>query len=254
VLSGFRLLRRAGWRILGLDPMRCDVGLANEPTREGWLKRVLAQLPAGAILLDAGAGECANKKYCGHLRYVALDLARYDGTGKAGLQTGSWDTSDVDVVSDIANIPVRDGSFDAVLCSEVLEHVGDPVAALGELKRVVKPGGMLILTAPFCSMTHFAPDHHATGFNRYFYESHLQGDGFDIVELVENGNFFEFLAAHLRQVDLFARRYADEKCSKLERLAAQIVLRMLARMSAKDNGSRELLNFGIFVRAIKQPA
>ena len=240
--------------MLGLDPSRCDVGLANEPTREAWLERVLAQVPAGALLLDAGAGECANKKYCGHLRYAALDLARYDGTGEAGLQTGSWDTSNVDIVGDIANIPVRDGSFDAVLCSEVLEHVGDPVAVLGELKRVVKPGGTLILTAPFCSMTHFAPDHHATGFNRYFYECHLQRDRFDIVELVENGNFFEFLAAHLRQVDLFASRYADEKSSKLERLAAQVVLRMLKRMSAKDSGSRELLNFGIFVRAIKQSA
>jgi len=249
-----RLLRGVGRRILGLDPSRCDVGLANEATREAWLERVLTQLPAGALLLDAGAGECANKKYCGHLHYVALDLARYDGTGEAGLQAGSWDTSDIDIVSDIANIPARDGSFDAVLCSEVFEHVRDPVAALNELKRVVKPGGMLILTAPFCSMTHFAPDHHATGFNRYFYESHLQRSGFDIVELVENGNFFEFVAAHLRQADLFARRYADEKCSSLERLAAQIVLRMLKRMSAKDNGSRELLNFGIFVRAIKHPA
>lgn len=260
MLTGFhvapefgRALRRAGRLILGLDPSRCDVGLANEPTREAWLKRVLAQLPAGTVLLDAGAGECDNKKFCGHLHYLALDLARYDGTGEAGLQTGSWDTSDIDIVSDIAKIPVRDGSFDAVLCSEVLEHVGDPVAALSELKRVLKPGGMLILTAPFCSMTHFAPDHHATGFNRYFYESHLQRDGFDIVELVENGNFFEFVAAHLRQVDLFAGRYADDKCSQLERLAAQIVLRMLARMSAKDTGSRELLNFGIFVRAVKQP-
>jgi SAM-dependent methyltransferase len=247
-----RVLRGAGRRILGLDPSRCDVGLANEATREAWLKRALAQVPAGAVLLDAGAGECANKKYCGHLHYLALDLARYDGTGEVGLQTGSWDTSNIDIVSDIANIPVRDGSLDAVLCSEVLEHVDDPVAALGELKRVLKPGGTLILTAPFCSMTHFAPDHHATGFNRYFYETHLQRDGFDIVELVENGNFFEFVAAHLRQADLFAQRYADERCSGLERLAAHIVLRMLARMSAKDSGSRELLNFGIFVRAIKQ--
>jgi ubiquinone/menaquinone biosynthesis C-methylase UbiE len=246
-----RLPSDARRRILALDPSRYDVGLSNEPTREAWLKKVLSELPPGASLLDAGAGECALKKYCGHLRYVSQDLAKYDGTGEVGLQMGSWDTSKIDIVSDITDIPVQDASFDAVLCSEVLEHVSDPVVALNELMRVLKPGGTLILTAPFCSMTHFAPYHYTTGFNRYFYENHLQRHGFDIVELVENGNYFEFVATQVRQVDVFARRYADEDCSKEERMAAQIVLSMLARMSAKDKGSRELLNYGMFVRAVK---
>ena len=249
-----RLPRDARRRILALDPSRYDVGLSNETTREAWIRKSLSQLPSGARLLDAGAGECAYKKYCGHLRYVSQDLAKYDGTGEVGLQMGSWDTSKIDIVSDIADIPVQEASFDAILCSEVLEHVSDPVPAIDELARVLKPGGTLILTAPFCSMTHFAPYHYATGFNRYFYESHLQRNGFDIVEVVENGNFFEFVALQLRQVDVFAQRYADDDCSRMERMAAQIVLGMLARMSAKDKGSRELLNFGIFVRAIKRPA
>ena len=249
-----RLPRDARRRILALDPSRYDVGLANEPTREAWLKKTLSELTPGSSLLDAGAGECAYKKYCGHLRYVAQDLAKYDGTGEVGLQMGDWDTSEIDIVSDIAAIALRDGSFDAVLCTEVLEHVRDPVAALKELTRVLRPGGTLIITAPFVSMTHFAPYHYATGFNRYFYETHLQRDGFEIIELVENGNFFEFVAAHLRQVDVFAQRYADEDCSRLERLAGQIVLRMLERMSASDKGSRELLSFGIFLRAVKQAA
>jgi SAM-dependent methyltransferase len=239
-------------RILAADPSRFTVGGLNEPTREAWIKKVLAELPPGAFLLDAGAGECIYKKYCSHLRYVSQDLAKYDGTGAVGLQTGSWDTSQIDIVSDITNIPVPDASFDALLCTEVLEHVSDPVAALKELKRIVKPGGTLIVTAPFCSMTHFAPYHHATGFSRYFYECHLQGGDFDIVELVQNGNFFEFVAQDLRSVDVFARRYAGESCTRLERLAGQIVLRMLERMSKRDEGSRELLNFGIFVRAVKR--
>jgi SAM-dependent methyltransferase len=247
-----RLPRDDRRRILALDPSRYDVGLSNEATREAWLKKVLSDLPAGTSLLDAGAGECAYRKYCGHLRYVSQDLAKYDGSGEVGLQMGVWDTSGIDIVSDITDIPVPDASFDAVLCTEVLEHVSNPVAALKELERVLKPGGTLIITAPFVSMTHFAPYHYATGFSRYFYESHLQSFGFDIVELVENGNFFEFVATQVRHVDVFAQRYANDDCTKLERLAAQIVLQMLGRMSAKDQGSRELLNFGIFVRAVKQ--
>ena len=74
----------------------------------------------------------------------------------------------------------------------------------------------------------------------------------EIVEVFENGNFFEFVATHLRQVDVFAQRYANDDVTRMERLAGQIVLRMLERMSAKGTGSRELLNFGIFVRAIKR--
>lgn len=45
-------------------------------------------------------------------------------------------------------LPHRDGTFDAVLCSEVVEHLPDPDRALGEIWRVTKPGGVLALTTP----------------------------------------------------------------------------------------------------------
>ena len=43
----------------------------NELGRQAWLAKALAALPAGARLLDAGAGELKNKKHCGHLQYVS---------------------------------------------------------------------------------------------------------------------------------------------------------------------------------------
>lgn len=240
-------------KILSTDQGQYVVGTMNAATRDAWVAEVLAALPAGARLLDAGAGECQYKKHCAHLKYVAQDNAVYDGKGDAGLQTGSWDFSRIDIVSDILDIPEPDASFDAVLCTEVLEHLPDPVRALDEMARLLRPGGVFIITAPFWSLTHFAPYHYATGFNRYFYEFHLGRLGFDIVEMSPNGNFFECVGQELRRVPEMAQRFAGgEKPSPLEAYAVQIVLAMVERMSARDRGSPEMLHFDYQVRALKR--
>jgi len=242
-------------KILCTDQGQYIVGTKNAAPRDAWVAQVLAQIPAGARLLDAGAGECQYKKHCGHLKYVAQDNAIYDGKGDSGLQTGSWDFSRIDIVSDILDIPEPDASFDVVLCTEVLEHLPDPARALDEMARLLRPGGMLIVTAPFWSLTHFAPYHYATGFNRYFYEFHLGRLGFDIVEMTPNGNFFECVGQELRRVPELAQCNAGgDKPSLLELHATQIVLAMLERMSSRDTGTSEMLNFGYQVRAVKRHA
>lgn len=91
-----------------------------------------------------------------------------------GLHTGKWNTSGVDIVSDITNIPLADCSQDYILCTEVLEHLSEPEKALNEMAKLLKPGGELILTAPFASMTHFAPHFYCAGFSQYFYEYHVR--------------------------------------------------------------------------------
>jgi SAM-dependent methyltransferase len=239
-------------RILCLDAGSYEVGLSNQSTRDTWVERVLSELPKGARLLDAGAGECQYKKFCGHLRYVSQDLAEYTGRDSSvGLQQANWDTSAVDIVCDITAVPEPDASFDAILCTEVLEHLPDPASALRELARLLKLGGTLIITAPFCSLTHFAPYHYATGFNRYFYSHHLGTLGFDITDMIENGNFFEYMAQEVRRIDGMAERYCSEKPTRLERYAMQIVLGMLERFSRRDRGSQEMLHFDYQVRAVK---
>lgn len=62
-----------------------------------------------------------------------------------------------DVVADIVSMPFADDHFDAIVCSEVFEHLPDPVAAATELQRVLKPGGRLILTTRFAFPIHDAP-------------------------------------------------------------------------------------------------
>ena len=110
----------------------------NEGGRDRWLAQVLATVPAGWRILDAGAGELKNKALCAHLTYVSQDVCQYEGKGDAqGLQIGAWDTSQIDIVCDIVNIPEPDASFDAILCSEVFEHLPDPLKALAEFERLL---------------------------------------------------------------------------------------------------------------------
>ena len=114
----------------------------NEDKRNLWLRQTLGSLPAGLRILDAGAGELRNKILCEHLHYVSQDVCQYEGSGdRKGLHTGTWDTSRIDIVCDITSIPEPDASFDAILCSEVFEHLTDPLQALDEFRRLLKPGG-----------------------------------------------------------------------------------------------------------------
>jgi len=228
------------------------VGRRNESTRVEWLRHTLAQIPAGWRILDAGAGEQQFRPLCAHLRYVSQDFAAYDGAGDGqGLHSATWKQDHLDIVSNITAIPQADGSFDAAMCIEVLEHVPDPLAALRELGRLVRTGGCLILTAPFCSLTHMSPYHFCTGFSRNFYQTHLPALGFEIIELEQNGNFFEYLAQENRRLRGIAKKYAGDSLSSDEWAAVETVLTALDRFSSRDSGSAELLHFGCHLLARK---
>ena len=235
---------------LSAEAAPLTVGRGNEAARHAWVRRALSRVPAGSRLLDAGAGEQRFRPDCAHLRYVAQDFAQYDGKGDgSALQSRAWDQTRLDIVSDITAIPEADGSFDAILCTEVFEHLPDPLAALREFSRLLRPGGTLILTAPFCSLTHMAPYHFASGFNRYFYATHLPAHGFEVAEMQENGNFFEYLAQELRRFRGVAGRYANETLDDAEQAAVHTVLSALQRISANGDASKELLCFGYHVVA-----
>jgi SAM-dependent methyltransferase len=114
-------------------------------------------LPPGALVLDAGAGfgrhafELARRGY----RTVALDRAAEEveatrATLAAMVESGEAEDKHVvgGLRGDATALPFPDGCFDAAVTSEVLEHVPDDTGALAELRRVLRPGGILAATVP----------------------------------------------------------------------------------------------------------
>jgi SAM-dependent methyltransferase len=147
------------------------------------MARQAALLPAGARVLDAGAGEGQYRALLAHTRYEAQDFAQYGGSPDAHAPE-TWRYVALDYVCDIAAIPVPDASFDAVVCTEVLEHVPDVLAVLRELARITAPGGRMLLSAPLGSGMHQEPFHFYGGFSRHFWERVLPQLGFVIDEIV----------------------------------------------------------------------
>ncbi len=91
---------------------------------------------------------------------------------------------------DIIDIPLEDESVDIILCSEVFEHLKNPILAIKESSRLLKKGGRLLLTTPFCCLNHMAPYFYYNGFSEYWYKEYLNEYGFEIKEIIRNGNFF----------------------------------------------------------------
>jgi SAM-dependent methyltransferase len=130
-------------------------------------------------VLDAGAGRGAYRdmllRYADE--YVGMDIGKSNATS---------------VVGDAQRLPFADESFDTVFCSQVLEHVQEPWKALAEMRRVLKPGGCLILTVPHMSWLHNEP------YDFYRYTVHglrflLTQAGFEEVKMKPAGGLLSLL-------------------------------------------------------------
>ena len=236
-------------RINGRD---LKTGTSNSLSRDLWVQKELAEITAQSRLLDAGAGEQKYRSFCSHLIYFSQDNAAYDGRGDGhGGHVEGWTYGSTDYICDITSIPLESETFDAILCTEVLEHLPNPVAAVAELTRLLRPGGLLILTAPFCSFTHFSPYFYSTGFSQNWYLHHLDTLGFTDIQLVPNGNFFEYLAQEIRRLPIASSNYTLHSISWAVRLAILTLLKFLKKCSSDDTGSSEYSCYGWHVKALK---
>jgi len=217
----------------------------NEKNRDKWLESTLRSLDSGKSILDAGAGEMKYAPFVTHLKYISQDFCQYDGNGLEGFHPGGWNTSQIDIVSDITNIPVPNDHFDYVLCTEVLEHIPSPHTAISELSRVVKPGGKIILTAPFAAMTHFSPYFFSTGFSRFWWEYQAKLNKLKFVEIKSNGSYFDVFSTQL----LIAASMGERLSGKMYRSLLAVLLLPAAVLLRfyKPRGGAEILTFGYFI-------
>ncbi|VAX26913.1 Glutamate synthase [NADPH] large chain [hydrothermal vent metagenome] len=113
-----------------------------------FVKGVSEGLSHGEFILDAGAGECVYRRFFQHCKYISVDLA---------VGEERWNYTNLDCIAVLDRLPFENASFDAVLCTQVLEHLEWPRETLREFNRILKPGGRLFLTAPMSHSEHQVP-------------------------------------------------------------------------------------------------
>lgn len=129
--------------------------LRHTPVHPQWFalrsEKKLGQLGsiASGVVLDIGAGEMAVRVHLPEAcEYISLD---YYVTAR------DWYGTSPSIFGDGQNLPIKSESVDTVFLLDVLEHLPRPDACIAEVRRVLRPGGQLIIQVPFLYPLHDEP-------------------------------------------------------------------------------------------------
>jgi SAM-dependent methyltransferase len=164
-----------------------------EASIEDAVREFSAGLPEGARVLDAGAGESQYAECFANHRYVAVDL---------GIGDQTWEYSHLDAIADLEHLPFSENAFDACVNIVTLEHVREPALVLGELSRVLRPGGRLLLVTPLEWEEHQQP-HDYFRYTRHGLEYLLSKAGLRVDRIEPVGGFFRLLSRRLMNAPQF---------------------------------------------------
>lgn len=151
-------------------------------TRRGLLEALARHSPAlEGRLMDFGCGSKPYKILFSVNEYIGVD---FQGEGH------SHENEQIDVFYNGKTLPFPNEHFDSVFSSEVFEHIFNLEEILSEINRVLKPGGKILITCPFCICEHEVPN----DFARYtsFGIQHLMNKhGFRILKYEKLGSYVE---------------------------------------------------------------
>lgn len=222
--------------------------LDNQNIRDRWVRQELGSLHVGARILDAGSGSQRYRADCSQLLYHAQDFGQYQFEAKNTLVTNQYEKlpeypyGELDYVSNVWEIPEKDSFFDAVLCTEVFEHIPFPIQALHEFNRLLKPNGKLILTAPSNCLRHQDPYYFYSGFSDRWYEYVLPLTGFKIQSIEPVGDYYSWMS-----VEIMRTIYSHKIISAILLLPAFTYY----FLKKKDQKSIDTLCMGYHVTATK---
>ncbi len=164
----------------------------NENFRFLFVQNFISAQARDSRILDIGAGTKPFQKVStsSGLRYFSHDFEKYKGKGDVpGLQSAEWPINGYDIVCDIESLPKED--FDLAICTEVLEHVPNPVLALQAMRRTLRVGGKILITVPLQSRIHQAPYYFSSGLSPWWFLKHSEPSNFEIEQLYVVGDFVD---------------------------------------------------------------
>lgn len=172
---------------------------AREP-HVRFLQQAVSDLPDGARVLDVGAGDAPYRELFDRFDYLTSD---WEGTEHVADRP-------YDIVAQAHDLPLDDDSLDAVVCTQVLEHLPEPWVAVEEFHRVLRPGGRVIITAPLTWYLHELP-HDYYRFTAYGLAHLLQRAGFADVQVEPMNDSPATIAELLRQLKWFLGEPGDDR-------------------------------------------
>lgn len=203
---------------------------SNDSYRDEWVKSRIykfAKLVGSNTVLDVGAGLSPYKEFIQALGldYFSQDFEMYNPLIEKGpgIQNQSWNYPKHNFVCDVLDMPDT-YQWGFVICTEVLEHVPDPVAVLKQLATLTESGGYILITVPFMSLMHQSPWWFSSGLSPFWFEHWAEILNLEICELEVSGDYIDLIEQEVSRLLQFKRPIRGfSKLSKLVKFLRRLL-------------------------------